>query len=134
MSKKTKRLAALFGMTGLVVALLCFTVMLSGNQCPAFGFSEQISANDLPPCHQTEKSSDPVPTCSSCDILVSPESVHPKTPELDRNYFLVLSVLQNPFDFGFGIHTDRKDLYGRSPNPSSQKFTFQSIASVRLLI
>ncbi|TGL95193.1 hypothetical protein EHQ76_16745 [Leptospira barantonii] len=135
MSKKTKRWAAFFGMTGLVVALLCFTVMLSGNQCPAFGFSEQTAANDLPPCHRTEKAKeDPVPTCSSCDLLVSPESVSSKNPELDRNYFSVLSVFQNPFELGFGILTDRKGLYERNSNVNAQKFTFQSISSVRLLI
>ncbi|PJZ56575.1 hypothetical protein [Leptospira barantonii] len=134
MSKKTKRWAAFLGMTGLVVALLCFTVMLSGNQCPAFGFSEQTAANDLPPCHRTEKAKDSVPTCSSCDLLVSPESVSSKNPDLERSYFSILSVLQNPFDLGWGILTDRNGLYERNSNFNAQKFTFQSISSVRLLI
>lgn len=133
MSKKTKRWAAFFGITGLVVALLCFTVMLSGSQCPAFGVSEQTSA-DLPPCHQAEKEKDPVPTCSSCDILVSPESVHPKTPELDRNYFSVLSVLQNPFELGFGNPGFAKVSRKEKRNFNAQKFTLQSITSIRLLI
>ncbi|EMN71171.1 hypothetical protein LEP1GSC100_4318, partial [Leptospira interrogans serovar Bataviae str. UI 08561] len=75
MKAKVKRCAAFLGMVGLTAALICFTVMLSGNSCPTFYKSTQTN------CHSSEKTDDQTSsTCSSCNLLFSAE--HSKTPEL----------------------------------------------------
>ncbi|MCG6168279.1 hypothetical protein [Leptospira sanjuanensis] len=134
MNRKAKRLAAFFGATGLTVALVCFTVMLSGNRCPAWASANPAVQNDLPPCHQAEKAKDPVPTCSSCDLVVSQESVHLPSPELDRNYFSVLSSIRNVFPPSFGKFLVFRTADSRSSKYDSQKSVLISISSVRLLI
>ncbi|TGM99239.1 hypothetical protein [Leptospira yasudae] len=134
MNQKAKRLAAFFGATGLTVALVCFTVMLSGNHCPAWTNANSTVQNDLPPCHQTKKAKDPVPTCSSCDLVVSQESIHPKSPELDRNYFSVLSSIQNVFHPSFGKFLVFPPANSGGSKYNAQKSVLISISSVRLLI
>ncbi|EMJ93301.1 hypothetical protein [Leptospira alstonii] len=134
MSQKTKRCAAFLGTIGLTVALLCFTVMLSGNHCPAFEVYDQTAKKDFSHCHQTEKTNDTLPTCSSCNLLFSPESVHPKTPELDRNYFSILTVFHDTFHFAPGILFFPRNAKDRNPNFNVHKFVVLSISSVRLLI
>ncbi|RHX80115.1 hypothetical protein [Leptospira yasudae] len=136
MNQKAKRLAAFFGATGLTVALVCFTVMLSGNHCPAWAKTANATVqNNLPPCHQTEKAKDPVPTtCSSCDLVVSQESIHPKSPELDRNYFSVLSSIQDVFRPTFGKFLVFPPADSGGSKYNAQKSVLISISSVRLLI
>ncbi|EMY79692.1 hypothetical protein LEP1GSC060_0016 [Leptospira weilii serovar Ranarum str. ICFT] len=134
MSQKTKRCAAFLGTIGLTAALFCFTVMLSGNHCPAFEVYDQTAKRDVSHCHQTEKTNDTVSTCSSCNLLFSPESVHPKTPELERNYFSILTVFQNTLHFAPGIPFFPRNAKDPNPNGNAYKFVLLSISSVRLLI
>ncbi|WP_061233522.1 hypothetical protein [Leptospira noguchii] len=122
---KAKRCTAFLGMIGLTFALICFTVMLSGNSCPVF--NQTIETN----CHPSPKTDDQAsPTCSSCNLFFSAE--HSKTPELYRNYFSVLTVFQNPFHFASLIFHFSKT--GKNSNLNAQKFVSQSISSIRLLI
>lgn len=124
---KAKRCAAFLGMISLTSVLICFTVMLSGNTCPAF--TQTIKTN----CHPSEKSDDQTSsTCSSCNLLFSAE--HSKTPELYRNYLSVLTIFQNPSHFASLIFHFPKTGKDQNSNLNAQKFVIQSISSIRLLI
>lgn len=128
MKAKVKRCAAFLGMIGLTAALICFTVMLSGNSCPTFYKSTQAVEKN---CHSSEKTDDQTSsTCSSCNLLFSAE--HSKTPELYRSYFSVLTIFQNYFHFASLIFHFPKTW--KDPNSNAQKFVVQSISSIRLLI
>ncbi|WP_046692475.1 hypothetical protein [Leptospira santarosai] len=131
MGNKIKRRTTFLTMLGMSAVLFCSTVMLSGNHCPSFGISDQTN---LPPCHRSEKANKGN-TCSVCNLFASSESVHPKTPELSKNYFSVLtSSIQNPFHCMLGTFFSQRGSYDRNPNYNAQKFVLQSISTVRLLI
>ncbi|AXR61092.1 hypothetical protein [Leptospira mayottensis] len=132
MSKKIERCTTFLAMLGLSAVLFCSTVMLSGNHCPTFVVSNQTTEQ---PCHQSERTNDSTDnTCSACNLFVSSESVHPKTPELGKNYFSVFTAIQNYFHFTLGIFFSQRNSYDRNPNYNVQKFIIQLISTVRLLI
>ncbi|MBM9500489.1 hypothetical protein JWG44_09545 [Leptospira sp. 201903071] len=136
MSRNTKRWTAFFGTIGFTTALLCFTIMLSGENCPAFPISEKTASSDLPPCHQQEKpdpNGETSPNCSSCHFEVSQESIQPKTPDLHPNWETVLSTFSELFFQGWklGKNFEFSLMETRSFNP--HKFVLLSIASIRIL-
>ncbi|WP_061216034.1 hypothetical protein [Leptospira santarosai] len=130
MRNKIKRRTTFLAMLGMSAVLFCTTVMLSGNHCPSFGISDQTN---LPPCHRSEKANKGN-ACSVCNLFASSESVHPKTPELNKNYFSVLTSIQNLSHFTLGIFFSQRNSYDRNPDYNSQKFALQFISTVRLLI
>ncbi|EMO61836.1 hypothetical protein LEP1GSC133_2054 [Leptospira borgpetersenii serovar Pomona str. 200901868] len=132
MSKKIKRCTTFLAMFGLSVILFCSTVMLSGNYCPAFGVSNQTVEQN---CHRSERTNDSTGnTCSACNLFVSSESVHPKTFEPGKNYFSVLTAIQNFFHFTLGIFFFQRSSYDQNPNYNARKFIIQLVSTVRLLI
>lgn len=132
MSRNTKRWTAFLGTVGFTTALLCFTIMLSGQNCPAFPIVKSTASSELPPCHQKE-SNETTPNCSSCHIEVSQESVQPKASDFDPNEEIVLFTVselclqkQNKTkNFVFSFFETRTF--------HSQKFVLLSIASIRIL-
>ncbi|MBM9578433.1 hypothetical protein JWG45_14885 [Leptospira sp. 201903070] len=136
MSRNIKRWTAFLGMLGFTTALLCFTIMLAGENCPAFPIVEKTASSDLPPCHQKEKSThddETLPNCSSCHFEVSQESIQLKTPDLHPNGQNVLSAFSEVFfqELKPGKNLEFSFLEARSFNP--QKFVLLSIASIRIL-
>ncbi|ULH27527.1 hypothetical protein FH581_001060 [Leptospira weilii] len=132
MSKKIERCATFLATLGLSAVLFCSTVMLSGNNCPAFVVSNQTPEQT---CHRSENTNDSTDnTCSACNLFVSSESVHPKTPELGKNYFSILTAVQNSFHLTLGIFFSQTNSYDRNPNYNAQKFIIRLISTVRLLI
>ncbi|EMF83665.1 hypothetical protein LEP1GSC188_1238 [Leptospira weilii serovar Topaz str. LT2116] len=132
MSKKIERCATFLAMLGMSAVLFCSTIMLSGNHCPAFSVSNQTPEQT---CHRSEKTNDSTNnTCSVCNLFVSSESVHSKTPELVKNFFSIITAVQNSFHFTLGIFFSQTNSYNRNPNYNAQKFTIRLISTVRLLI
>ncbi|TGM57915.1 hypothetical protein [Leptospira adleri] len=135
MSRNAKRWIAFLGAIGFTTAFLCFTLMLSGKNCPAYPAVKSASSSDLPPCHRQDSSAqdETAPNCSSCHFEVSQESVQPKSPDLHPIQANVLSALsellhsENDKVKNFELSFFRN----RSLNP--QKFVLLSIASVRIL-
>ncbi|RHX89736.1 hypothetical protein [Leptospira stimsonii] len=135
MSRNTKRWTAFLGTIGFTTALLCFTIMLSGQNCPAFPIVKSTASSELPPCHQKETSAnnETAPNCSSCHFEVSQESVQPKILDLHPNEEIVLFTVSELFlqkqnqtkNFVFSFFENRTF--------HSQKFVLLSIASIRIL-
>ncbi|AOP34378.1 hypothetical protein A0128_11270 [Leptospira tipperaryensis] len=123
------------GTIGFTTALLCFTIMLSGENCPAFPIAEKTASSDLPPCHQQEKSTnnETVPNCSSCHFEVSQESVQPKTLALHPIEKSVLSTVSKLFFQEQNRIQNFEFSYVEFPSFNPQKFILLSIASIRIL-
>ncbi|TGK37505.1 hypothetical protein EHQ12_09205 [Leptospira gomenensis] len=136
MNRQRKSVSALLGIFGLGTALFCFTVMLSGESCPAVSrsISYANSEEPLPPCHSTQTSSETDSGCTGCDLVFSGESVQLQNPELKPRPHWILGRIADVFSVTFPF-SDRIDL-GESP-PTDRLFQHPSLlflSSIRLLI
>ncbi|XDD48928.1 hypothetical protein AB3N59_10805 [Leptospira sp. WS92.C1] len=133
MSRSRKHWIAFLGIAAFFMALFCFTIMLSGKNCPAFPSVQQASSGDLPPCHQKQDKTNPVSSCSNCQLVVSPESLHPKTPEINLSYLSVLFWFLDHENFDLGTFSRRIYPFLAVSKSNPQQSVLDSISSVRLL-
>ncbi|MDV6235270.1 hypothetical protein CH379_006480 [Leptospira ellisii] len=136
MNGKGKRGTALLGIFGLSTALFCFTVMLSGESCPAVSETavSQTASEPLPPCHSPDASSERDSGCSSCTLVVSGASVHSQNPELKSRPLWVWNRIPEFFSVNFSAFFLASSGEFRSSHRFTPSYPLLSLSSVRLLI